>query len=147
MEEGGAEWKRKFVELFQVSQQHLEEGTFVFRKIKDNVNVALLSCDLAKLHWLQARTLALTEKKEASLAEWKCYSKVWDDNSCHFMHSFNSLFFSHLIGITMLQTSVGHLGAPRTEHWNLWRYCLGLHKRSLQLSPLCYKTLHRLVLK
>ncbi|EFX65167.1 hypothetical protein DAPPUDRAFT_265116 [Daphnia pulex] len=43
--------------------------TFVFRKIKDNVNVALLSCDLAKLHRLQARTLALTEKKEASLAE------------------------------------------------------------------------------
>jgi hypothetical protein len=64
------------VELFQVSQQHLEEGTFVFRKIKDNVNVALLSCNLAKLHRLQARALAPTEKKEASLAEWKCYSKV-----------------------------------------------------------------------
>lgn len=76
MEEGGAEWKRKFVELFQVSQQHLEEGTFVFLKIKDNVNVALLSCNLAKLHRLQARALAPTEKKEASLAEWKCYSKV-----------------------------------------------------------------------
>ena len=76
MEEGGPEWKRKFVELFQVSQQHLEEGTFVFRKIKDNVNVALLSCNLAKLHRLQARALAPVEKKEASLAEWKCYSKV-----------------------------------------------------------------------
>ncbi|EFX79280.1 hypothetical protein DAPPUDRAFT_104540 [Daphnia pulex] len=76
MEEGGAEWKRKFVELFQVSQQHLEEGTFVFRKIKDNVNVALLSCNLAKLHRIQARTQASTEEKEASLAEWKCYSKA-----------------------------------------------------------------------
>jgi hypothetical protein len=76
MEEGGPEWKRKFVELFQVSQQHLEEGSFVFRKIKDNVNVALLSCNLAKLHRLQARALAPVEKKEASLAEWKCYSKV-----------------------------------------------------------------------
>lgn len=76
MEQSGTEWKRKFVELFQASQQHLEEGRSVFRTIKDNINVALLSCNLAKLHRLQARALAPAEKKEASLAEWRCYSKV-----------------------------------------------------------------------
>lgn len=76
MEEGGADWKRKFVELYQISQQHLEEGRSVFRTINDNVNLALLSCNLAKLHRLQARALAPAEKKEASLAEWRCYSKV-----------------------------------------------------------------------
>lgn len=76
MEEGGADWKRKFVELYQISQQHLEEGRSVFRTINDNVNLALLSCNLAKLHRLQARALAPAEKKEASLAEWRCYSKA-----------------------------------------------------------------------
>ena len=69
MQEGGPEWKRTFVELFQASRQHLEEGGIVFQKIKDTVNVALLSCNLAKLHRLQARALAPVEKKEASLAE------------------------------------------------------------------------------
>lgn len=76
MEEGGSEWKRTFVELFQVSRQHLEEGSAVFRKVNDIANVALLSCNLAKLYRLQARALAPVEKKEASLAEWKCYTKV-----------------------------------------------------------------------
>lgn len=76
MGNGGPEWKRTFVELFQASRQHLEEGMIIFRKIKDNVNVALLSCNLAKLHRFQARALAPEEKKEASLAEWKCYNKV-----------------------------------------------------------------------
>ena len=72
MEESGPEWKRTFVELFQASRQHLEEGTVVFRKIKDN---DILSCNLAKLHQFQTCALAPVEKK-ASLAEWKCYSKV-----------------------------------------------------------------------
>lgn len=76
VEEAGIEWKRTFVELFQASRQHLEEGVLVFRKIKDNLNVALLSCNLAKLHRLQARALAPVEKKETNLAEWKCYTKV-----------------------------------------------------------------------
>lgn len=76
MEEAGSDWKRNFVELFQASRQHLEEGVAIFRKVKDNINVALLLCNLAKLHRLQARALAPIEKKETSLAEWKCYSKV-----------------------------------------------------------------------
>ena len=76
LEQGDSDWKRAFVELFQASRQHLESGVGVFRKIGDTVNIALLSCNLAKLYRLQARALAPAEKKEVSIAEWKCYSKV-----------------------------------------------------------------------
>jgi hypothetical protein len=148
MEEGGAEWKRKFVELFQVSQQHLEEGTFVFRKIKDNVNVALLSCNLAKLHRLQARALAPTEKKEASLAEWKCYSKVCKTiirvTLCIALIIF---FFFSLKALQCYKQALDILERRElnTGIWDaiVWDYTQVFSS----LSPLCYKTLHRLALK
>jgi len=76
IEEGGEDWSRCFIQLFHSSRQHLEEGVEVFRRIEDSANVALLSCNLAKLYRVQARALAPAEKKEVSLAEWKCYSKV-----------------------------------------------------------------------
>lgn len=74
------EWGGPVVQLFQLSRQHLEDGTSIFRKIADWPNVALLSCNLAKLYRVQARALAPAEKKEASLAEWKSYSKVYNSS-------------------------------------------------------------------
>jgi hypothetical protein len=58
---------RAFVELFQASRQHLENSVCVFRKIGDTINIALLSCNLAKLCQLLARALAPAEKKRSAL--------------------------------------------------------------------------------
>ncbi|EFX63130.1 hypothetical protein DAPPUDRAFT_119506 [Daphnia pulex] len=93
MEEGGAEWKRKFMELFQVSQQHLEEGTFVFRKIKDNVNCAKLMPLCSRAIWrsyidfkraLQCykQALDILERRELNTGIWDAI--VWDYTSVLF---------------------------------------------------------------